>query len=86
MHDITFERTLPCTAAPAEDTSSVLALSMWIRAFFAGGSLFVVGLVSLFGEAGRGNGMLALAAAGVALAAISLVRTHDILREVSKQG
>lgn len=79
MNDITLARTFP-TLEPAQETPGLLALSMWMRALFAGASLFVVGIVSVFGKTSHGPGMGVLAVAGLALAIVSLVRTRDILR------
>lgn len=84
MNDITFARALPSMAAPAEDTPSLLALSMWIRALFVGASLFVLGALSVFDTTSHGAGMALLAIAGAALAAVSLARTRALMRIVAQ--
>ncbi len=59
---------------------SLLALSMWMRAFFVGASLAIAGLVSLLGSDASTGTMVWMTLAGVVLAAVSLGRTQRALR------
>jgi hypothetical protein len=86
MSELFFPRETRSADQTPRTGTSLLALSLWIRTTFIGAAMSVAGLVSLIEPASRSRGMVVLATAGIALAAVAAARTRGLMRARPEQA